>query len=212
MNKYIEDLVIRYPNLNKISSDIEHAYEILVESFKKDGKLLIAGNGGSSADADHIVGELMKGFVFKRELERDIKEKIIQVDENRGNVLVEKLQQGLPCISLSNHNSLNTAFSNDVDGSLCFAQQVNGYGREGDVLLCITTSGNSENILNATVIAKALNMKVIGLTGRDGGILNDYCDVNMIVPEEETYKIQELHLPIYHCLCLMLESKFFIRN
>lgn len=213
MNEEIKDilsqLIDRYPILKAIETSIKEAFFIMKESYENYGKLLIAGNGGSSSDADHIVGELMKGFVLDRKLESSMQDKMKSIDFEIGNELSEKLQKGLPAISLSNHNSLNTAYLNDVDGDFCFAQQVNGYGKQNDVFLGITTSGNSKNILNAAVTAKAKGMKVIGLTGKDGGRLNKYTDVNIIVPENETYKIQELHLPVYHCLCLMLEKTFF---
>ncbi len=171
--------------------------------------MLIAGNGGSASDADHIVGELMKGFLLPRKVDDDFANKLKAVDEAKGAELAMKLQGALPTIALSNHNSLNTAFINDVDGSMCFAQQVNGYGNPGDVFLAISTSGNSKNILYAAVTAKAKGMKVIGLTGKCGGKLSGLADSVIAVDETETYKIQELHLPIYHCLCFMLENYFF---
>lgn len=189
--------------------DITEAFHILLNCFRGQGKLLIAGNGGSAADAEHIVGELMKGFVLKREIDENLKDKLRNVDYDMGNKLSRKLQLSLPAIALSNHSSLNTAFSNDVDGQLCFAQQVLGYGKEGDVFLGISTSGNSANVLYAAIVAKAQGMKVIGLTGRGGGRLADMADVVVAVDEKETYKVQELHLPIYHCLCLMVESEMF---
>lgn len=209
IKKILYQLIYRYPVLKKTENSIIEAYLILKQSFQKEGKLLIAGNGGSSSDADHIVGELMKGFISERKIDSYMKDKMKSVDLEIGNELSIKLQKALPAISLSNHNSLNTAFLNDVDGEFCFAQQVNGYGKQNDVFLGITTSGNSKNIINAAVIAKAKDMKVIGLSGKDGGKLNEFTDVNIIVPEIETYKIQELHLPIYHCLCLMLEKTFY---
>lgn len=213
MNDKVKDrlsqFLDRYPILNEIETSIIEAFFILKESYEKEGKLLIAGNGGSSSDADHIVGELMKGFVLSRRVDSDMQDKMKSIDFEIGDELSKKLQKGLPAISLSNHNSLNTAYLNDIDGEFCFAQQVNGYGKKNDVFLGITTSGNSRNIINAAVTAKAKGMKVIGLTGKNGGKLNEYTDVNIIVPETETYKIQELHLPVYHCLCLMLEDAFF---
>lgn len=209
MKEYINELIQRYPILEINQETIYRAYEIISESYANFGKLLIAGNGGSSADSDHIVGELMKGFVLQRKVDNELKEKLYKIDKNIGFELAEKLQGALPAISLSNHNSLNTAFLNDVDGNMCFAQQVNGYGNERDVFLGISTSGNSKNIIYAAITAKAKGLKVIGLTGRGGGKLVDIADVVISVDETETYKIQELHLPIYHCLCLMLEDKFF---
>lgn len=209
MRNLVDELIERYPILEPGRKDITEAFHILLNCFRGQGKLLIAGNGGSAADAEHIVGELMKGFVLKREIDENLKDKLRNVDYDMGNKLSRKLQLALPAIALSNHSSLNTAFSNDVDGQLCFAQQVLGYGKEGDVFLGISTSGNSANVLYAAIVAKAQGMKVIGLTGRGGGRLADMADVVVAVDEKETYKVQELHLPIYHCLCLMVESEMF---
>ena len=177
--------------------------------YENGGKLLIAGNGGSAADSDHIVGELMKGFVKRRPVSAEFAEALKQADPERGEELAKKLQGGLPAIALTNHTALSSAFANDVDGMLSYAQQVNGYGKAGDVFLGISTSGNSENVMYAAVTAKAKGLKVVGLTGKTGGKLAKLADVAIIVPEQETYKIQELHLPIYHVLCLMLEDKFY---
>ena len=207
----LNELVMRYPVLGIVRDDVNKAYSLLEACYENGGKLLIAGNGGSAADADHIVGELMKGFVKHRPLPKELKRALIDTDPIRGRELSEKLQQGLPAIALTNHAALSSAFANDVDGMLSYAQQVNGYGREGDVFLGISTSGNSENVMYAAVTAKAKGMKVIGLTGRDGGKLAKLADVAIVVPEQETYKIQELHLPIYHALCLMLEDHFYER-
>lgn len=205
----LNELVMRYPVLGIVRDDVNKAYSLLEACYENGGKLLIAGNGGSAADADHIVGELMKGFVKRRPLPKELKCALIDTDPIRGRELSEKLQQGLPAIALTNHAALSSAFANDVDGMLSYAQQVNGYGKEGDVFLGISTSGNSENVMYAAVTAKAKGMKVIGLTGRDGGKLAKLADVAIVVPEQETYKIQELHLPIYHALCLMLEDHFY---
>lgn len=174
-----------------------------------EGKLLVAGNGGSAADAEHIVGELMKGFVNPRKLETDYSDALITVNKELGRVLSENLQGALPAIALDGHLALTTAYMNDCEPLLCFAQQVNGFGRKSDVFLGISTSGNSKNILYAATVAKAKGMKVIGLTGEKDSKLSEMSDVCIQVPETETYKIQELHLPVYHCLCLMLEDKFF---
>ena len=171
------------------------------ECYERGGKLLIAGNGGSCADSEHIVGELMKGFVKKRLVSAEIEAALKTVDPQMGAELSEKLQQGLPAIALTGHA--------DVDGSMTYAEQVLGYGKEGDVFLGISTSGNSKNVLYAAVTAKAKGLKVIGLLGRDGGRIRGYSDTAIVVPEQETFKIQELHLPVYHALCLMLEEYFF---
>ena len=209
MTEYITDLVNRYPVLEKCKKEIEEAYELLKRCYENEGKLLVAGNGGSASDAEHIVGELMKGFVLPRKLDQKSAKSLISVDEEMGCELADKLQGALPAIALVDHVALSTAYLNDVDPLLGFAQQVNGYGVENDVFLGITTSGNSQNILYACTVAKAKGMKVIALTGKNGGKVKDLADVSIIVPEQETYKIQELHLPIYHCLCLMLEKTFF---
>ena len=211
MNKQLELLIKRYPILKSCEKDIQHAYEILENCFATGHKLLIAGNGGSCADSEHIVGELMKGFKLPRKCSEKFAEKLKSVDAARGEELANKLQGGLPAIALADHQALNTAYINDVanGGLLTYAQQVYGYGKEGDVLLGISTSGNSKNVMFATVAARAMGIKVIGLTGAKGGELSTVADVAVKVPEPETYMIQELHLPVYHCLCLMLEERFF---
>jgi len=206
---YLEELLTRYPVLTSVKDEIKEAYEILENCYKNGGKLLIAGNGGSCADAEHIVGELMKGFVKPRSVSRDFAQKLLEADPVRGKELADKLQGGLPAIALTGHPGLSTAYLNDVDGSLIYAQQTYGYGKQGDVLLGISTSGNSKNIMYALTAARAIGMKTIGLTGKDGGQLKETADVSIVVPEKETYKIQELHLPVYHALCLMLEERFF---
>lgn len=205
----IKELMERYPVLASVEDDICRAYELLEACYENGGKVLIAGNGGSCADAEHMVGELMKGFVKQRRIPAELAEKLKQVDEMRGEELACKLQGALPAIALTGHNGLSTAYSNDVDGRMVFAQQTFGYGRPGDIFFGISTSGNSENVVQAAVVAKAVCMKVITLTGRDGGKLKPLSDAAIVVPEQETYKIQELHLPIYHVLCLMLEDHFY---
>ena len=207
--KYLEELVERYPVLDAVKDDVRKAYELLEACYEQGGKLLIAGNGGSCADAEHIVGELMKGFVKRREVSDSFAECLRNADEVRGAELAKKLQGGLPAIALTGHAGLSTAYLNDVDGDLIFAQQTYGYGRPGDVLIGISTSGNAKNVMYAMTVAKALGMKTIGLTGKDGGALKREADVSVVVPEMETFKIQELHLPVYHALCLMLEERFF---
>lgn len=205
----LNELIRRYPALSSIQEEIEKAYKVLVECFENGGKLLIVGNGGSAADSEHIVGELMKGFVKRRPVDDAMRAALIGVDSERGAALAEKLQGGLPAIALTAHTALSTAFANDMDPVMCYAQQVNGYGKPGDVFLGISTSGNAENVMYAAVTAKAKGMKVVALTGKDGGKLAKISDVAMIMPEQETYKIQELHLPVYHVLCLMLEEHFY---
>ena len=202
-------LINRYPVLEPVKEAIFQAYCLLEKCYEGGGKLLIGGNGGSSADSEHIVGELMKGFCKKRQVPEDFAGKLMEADKERGKYLAEKLQQGLPAIALTGHTALSTAYLNDVDGLLAIAQQLYGYGKKGDVFLGISTSGNSENILYAAAAARAMEIPVIALTGKDGGRLAEAADVAIIVPEQETYRIQELHLPVYHALCLMLEERFF---
>ena len=207
--RHIDLLVERYPSLESAKNDIVAAYLLLEESYKNGGKLLVAGNGGSAADAEHIVGELMKGFKLPRKPEADFAEKLVEENQELGSVLAENLQGALPAIALDGHPALSTAYMNDCEPLLCFAQQVNGYGKSGDVFLGISTSGNSKNVLFAATTAHAKGMKVIGLTGAKDSKLKDMSDVCIKAPQTETYMIQELHLPIYHCLCLMLEDRFF---
>ena len=207
--QHIDLLVLRYPQLAVTRDCIVEAYRILEEAYTHEGKLLVAGNGGSAADAEHIVGELMKGFENPRNLSSEYKEKLTSVNNELGKVLGENLQMALPTIALDGHVALTTAYMNDCEPLLCFAQQVNGYGKEGDVFLGISTSGNSKNILYAAVVAKAKGMKVVALTGAKDSKLSQIADVTIKAPETRTYRIQEYHLPIYHCLCLMLEERFF---
>lgn len=209
MKAYIEELVKRYPSLESEADRIYSAYEVLKECYESDGKLLIAGNGGSAADSEHIAGELMKRFRIPRPIPRELAQRLIEQDPDRGAQLAKNLECCLTAIPLVAHEALSTAYINDVDGYGVFAQQLLGFARKGDVFLAISTSGNSRNVMNAVIVAKALGMKVIGLTGADGGELARAADVAIRVPETETYKIQELHLPVYHCLCMMLEEHFF---
>ncbi len=212
IKKHVKKLIERYPQLETCREDILHAYQILEECYIGDHKLLIAGNGGSAADAEHIAGELMKRFSVARPVPVSFAQKLNAIDPERGPGLSKNLERGLMAIPLVAHEALTTAYINDVDGLGVFAQQLYGFGRPGDVFLGISTSGNSKNIMSATVVARALGIKVIGLTGAKGGELAKVADVAIKVPETETYKIQELHLPVYHCLCLMLEDRFFGEN
>ena len=206
---YIEDLIKRYSVLHVCEKDIRSAFDLIVVSYKNRGKLLIAGNGGSAADSDHISGELLKSFIKLRTPTQDFLDKLKSIDFETGAYLADKLQGSLAAIPLTNNSAVMTASLNDVDGNVMFAQQVNGLGNLEDVFLGISTSGNSKDILYAMVTAKAKDLKTIALTGRDGGRLKHIADVSIVVPENETYKIQELHLPIYHALCLQLEEYFF---
>jgi len=209
LEDHINNLVKRYPQLVIVSSEINTAFEIIKESYKTGGKLLIAGNGGSAADAEHITGELLKSFVKKRNLPTAFIADIERIDSEIAQYLIPRLQPGLPAIALSCHASLNTACINDIDGKITFAQQVYGFGKEGDVFLGISTSGNAQNVIYAAAVAKVKKLKVVALTGSGGGKLKHYADACVCVPETETYKIQELHLPVYHTLCMMLEDYFF---
>ncbi len=210
--KYIERLTERYPELLCCYEEIVEAYKIIENAYENNNKLLIAGNGGSAADSEHIAGELMKSFKKQRKVPKDFEEKLIAIDYKRGKYLADNLECCLTAVPLVAHEALTTAYINDVDGLGVFAQQLFGFGRSGDVFLAISTSGNSKNIINAAIVAKAMNIKVTGLTGNDGGELAKFADVTIKVPATETYMVQELHLPVYHCLCLMLEDHFFGEN
>lgn len=207
--KHIDELCIRYPVLSVCKNDIEKAAQALIESFENGGKLLVAGNGGSCADSDHISGELLKSFVKKRRPSVELIDSIRKINPETGDYLADKLQGSLPVIALTNNTALMTASLNDVDGNVMFAQQVNGYGKEGDVFLGISTSGNSKDIVYPTVVAKAKGLMTVALTGKDGGKLKGIADICIVVPEQETFKIQELHLPVYHALCLEIEEYFW---
>jgi D-sedoheptulose 7-phosphate isomerase len=202
MNTHINKLLQRRPELAVCRGGVEKTFEVLRDCFQRGGKLLLCGNGGSAADAEHWAGELLKGFACKRPLKPSEKTDL-------SPDLGAKLQGALPAIPLTGFVSLGTAFANDVDPNLTFAQLVWGLGKPGDVLIGISTSGNARNVCAAMEAAKARGMYRLGLSGRSGGRLNSHCDLCVKVPADETYLIQELHLPIYHCLCLMLEDEFF---
>lgn len=207
--KQVDILIDRYPELIEQRKNITDAYYILEKCYENGGKLLIAGNGGSASDSEHIVGELMKGFEKSRKFSDEDKKKLLDVDNEMGRILGENLQYALPAIALDGHSSLSTAYMNDCEPLLCFAQQVNGFGKEGDVFLAISTSGNSQNVVYASIVAKAKKMKIIALTGAKDSRLSELADVTIHSTNTRTYMIQEHHLPIYHCLCLMLEERFF---
>ena len=199
----IDKLVNRYPALEICRDSIIQAVEIIRDSFKSGGKLITCGNGGSASDAQHIVGELMKSFAIRRRVDPKILERI------EDPFVKENLEGTLPAISLINETALITAFANDRTADLIFAQQILGIGNSNDVLLAISTSGNSKNVIHAVEVARAKNLKTIALTGRSGGKLRDRVDVAIRVPSDITYQIQEFHLPIYHAICLELEREFF---
>lgn len=204
-----EELFERYSILANCREDIEKAFNCLCESYHKGGKLLVAGNGGSAADSEHIVGELMKSLLFFRNIRPDLQEKLVKHFGTDGNQLAGKLEGALPAIPLTSMPALTSAFANDVDATVSFAQMLYGYGSNKDVFLGITTSGNSQNIVYAFMVAKAIGMSSIALTGENGGRCKELADILIRVPERETFKVQELHLPIYHALCAMLEAEFF---
>ena len=192
-----------------LEKPVEQSVQIIAEAYKNGRKLLICGNGGSSSDSDHIVGELMKSFERLRPLEASVQEKLRELYGERGAILATSLQKGIPAISLSAHTSLITAIANDIGGDFIFAQQVVGYGKPGDVLLAISTSGNSQNIMDAIFIAKAIGMTIIGLTGETGGNMKKHCDVLINVPAQSTAAIQEFHLPVFHFICRSVENELF---
>lgn len=209
MNKGIyEELFERYPCLLKIKQNILNTFEIIKETYKNSGMLYCAGNGGSASDSEHIVGELLKSFKKHRAIDEMTTSNLLKYGED-GEYLLSKLEGSLPAVSLISQTSILTAFANDRAWDTAIAQQLYGLGKEGDCLLVLSTSGNSKNCVYAVMVAKAKGMKTIAFTGETGGRLKEICDECICAPEKETYKIQELHLPIYHCLCAMLEEEFF---
>ena len=211
-NNFLAELTRRYHQLSPVENEILKAAECLITCYQHGNKVLICGNGGSSSDSDHIVGELMKSFENKRPIEESFKDHLKDIDSDRGKYLSKNLQQGLPAISLSAHSALITAVANDIEADLIFAQQVAGYGNTGDVLIGISTSGNSQNIIDAIITAKAKGLVVIGLTGETGGKMKQFCDILITVPEIRTAFVQELFLPVYHTICLIVESTIFGNN
>ena len=211
----VDTLIARYPALAVCAADVRAAVEALVDSYRAGGKLIVCGNGGSASDAEHIVGELMKGFLLPRHLDEHILAKLHEAcdatDPRTVDYFMQNLQGALPAISLPSQLAISTAFSNDQAPDLTFAQQVLGLGKPEDVLLGITTSGNSKNVLYAFRMAKALGLKTIALTGASGGkcVTGGYADITIKAPADETYMIQEYHLPIYHTLCIAVEEEFF---
>ena len=203
----IDDLFEKYPALETCRNDIIGAIDEITSCYNNKGKLLLCGNGGSCADADHIVGELMKSFEKKRPINPKLEKNLNATD--RGKYIGGKLQNALPAISLNAHSALYSAISNDIDSNLVFAQQIVGYGNPGDVLIAISTSGNSQNVVDAAITAKAMGLKVIGLTGESGGKIKELCNITIRVPAFSTPEAQEFHLPVYHTICKYIENKFF---
>jgi phosphoheptose isomerase len=207
--KRINQLIFSYPGLDVCRADIEAAFNVLRDCYRRGGKVLTCGNGGSASDAEHIVGELMKGYLLKRPVPEAMRTKLTATSPEDGDYLANHLQGGLPAFSLVSRTSLLSAIANDTAADMVYAQQVYGYGREGDVLIGISTSGNSANVIRAMQVARTLGLHIIGLTGRTGGKLKPLCDVCIRVPANDTTLIQERHLPIFHVLCAMLEEEFF---
>ena len=205
----LDQLVDKYPDLRSCLSTVQDAIDMLAGCYRQQGKLLVCGNGGSAADCEHIVGELMKGFFLKRPVPTDVRQKLNEAFPDNGDYLADHLQGALPAISLASHTSLITAFINDVAADMVFAQQVYGYGRAGDVVLGISTSGNSPNVLHALQVGRTMGLHTIGLTGDSGGKMKDLCDVTICVPWTRVDAIQERHLAIYHVLCAAVEAEFF---
>jgi len=208
LNRFCE----RHPKLSVVRDSIAQAAALIIKSYTAGGKLLICGNGGSSSDSQHLVGELMKSYECERPLDVSLKKRLTEVSAARGKFLAEKLEHGLPAISLSAHTALTTAICNDTDPNLVFAQQVIGYGMEKDILIGISTSGNSQNVVDACITARALNIKTIGITGKTGGMMKQLCDVLINVPEDSTADVQELQLPVLHILCRIVETHFYGNN
>ena len=213
MKKTSEEILNRmlenYPKLESCRAEIVKATEAMILCYQNKGKLLVCGNGGSAADSEHIVGELMKEFALPRKLSEDTKNEFREMFGEKAEYLCDNLQYALPAISLVSETALSTAYSNDNAADLYFAQQVWGHGQPVDVLLGITTSGNSSNVIHAVEVAQYKKMTTIALTGRSGGNIKDMADITIVVPEKETFRIQEYHLPIYHALCAAVENEFF---
>ena len=205
----LNELLSRYPELSACKEDIENAVTTIIKAYENGGKLLLCGNGGSCADCDHIVGELMKGFLKKRPLSDEKKAEMKKNCDLLDDETLSKLQGGVPAIALPSITALNSAFCNDVDPELMYAQTLMSLANENDILIAISTSGNSKNVFGAVKVAKALGIKVIGLTGNSGGKIKGIADICICAPETETFKIQELHMPIYHYICAKVEEYFW---
>ena len=205
----IKELTARYPGLSGCAADVENAATLIIDCYKNGHVLYTCGNGGSAADSDHIVGELMKGFLKKRPVDADFRTKLAEAYPDQADFLADNLQCGLPAVSLHSQSALLTAFANDVDASMMYAQNIFALGKPGDVLIAISTSGNSKNVVNAAKIAKMIGVKVIALTGAKPCALDALADCIIHVGDTETYRVQELHLPVYHWLCARVEEEFY---
>ena len=206
MKNYVNKLMETFPELECCRSALDEAVCVVLAMHAKGGKMLLCGNGGSAADSEHIAGELLKGFLLLRTPQGELLEKL---SAELGEEEAKKLQQGVAAVPLPSLSGVNTAYCNDVDPALVYAQLVLTMGRKEDVLVCISTSGNSKNVVNAAKAAKALGICTVALTGGTGGKLKDLCDVVICVPASETYRIQEYHLPVYHALCAQVEENLF---
>ena len=209
IQKEWELFLTNYPQLSGCADDVLAAYELIKNTVLRGGLVLTCGNGGSAADAEHIVGELMKGFKMKRPITAEQRDALVTAYRGEGVYFADNLQRAIPAISLVSQTSLSSAFVNDVAPDMVFAQQVYGYGCAGDTLLAISTSGNSKNVVNACKVAKTFGVSTIGMTGENGGKLKEICDVTIRVPACETFRVQEYHLPVYHALCAMIEMELF---
>lgn len=202
---------MEYPDLGRCAKEIEAACKLVTDCYLQGGKVLTCGNGGSCSDAGHIVGELMKSFETCRPIKQRLAKKLMSISPDRGKILAGKLELGLPAISLNAHEALTSAVLNDIGADFVFAQQVVGFGATGDVLVAISSSGNSRNVVDAAITARAMDLRVIGLVGQDGGKLKEFCDVAICAPAVKTRKVQEYHLPIYHTICKTVENNIFMR-
>ncbi|MCQ6558201.1 D-sedoheptulose-7-phosphate isomerase [Paenibacillus mendelii] len=209
MEPVLEQMIRKYPEMDICLPDIRQAVELLHHTYANGGKVLVCGNGGSASDSEHIVGELMKGFMLQRPVNDSVRARLNEAFPGQGDYLADHLQGALPAISLVSQSALAMAFINDVEPDMVFAQQVFGYAKEGDAVIGLSTSGNSKNVLHALQVAKAMGARTIGLTGRSGGQMKDVCDTVIRVPYDSTPDIQERHLPVYHAICMMLEEAFF---
>ncbi|MDR0796343.1 MAG: SIS domain-containing protein [Tannerella sp.] len=209
INKELDLLFTHYPSLKVCEESILAAYQMLCNCYANKGLIMVCGNGGSAADSEHIVGELMKGFKTKRPLSHEQGLRIKNAFPDDAEFLIDNLQQAIPAISLVSQTSISTAFCNDVKAEMLFAQLVMGYGNSGDILIALSTTGNSKNVVNACKVAKAFGIQTIALTGQKVSKLSEICDVAIRVPAQEVFRVQELHLPVYHALCAMLEANVF---
>ena len=209
MNERVNLLTETYPVLSSCAKEVDTAINIITDCYKNGGKLLLCGNGGSAADCTHIVGELMKGFMKKRPVSDEYAEVLKKENPKVDDELLKNLQCGLPAVNLCESQALLTAFCNDVNPEYIFAQQVFGLGKKGDVLIGLSTSGNAKNVNHAARIAKAKGLSVIGMTGERPSALEENSTLCIKVPSTETYKVQELHLPVYHAICDAVENEFF---